>query len=121
MHVKVPMEYISGAANYLDKYGPDEKYDVMKYIDKIGCPVLAIAGTEEVARRFGFDGLPEGFQRAQRTKPNLTYLSVPGGDHLYTDKQEWVLQQVLDWLRGLAGAGQGDQTADTRQTARSGS
>ena len=99
IRVKVPMEYMSGAATYLDKYGPEEKYDVIRHLPKIRCPVLAISGTEEVALRFGFDGLPEGFERVRQTKPDLTPLSVPGGDHLYTGKQDFVLARVLDWLK----------------------
>jgi len=102
IRVKVPMEYVSGAANYLDKYGPDERYNVMRYIRKITCPVLALTGTVEVERRFAFDGLPEAFEHVRGTKPNLTHVSIPDGDHLYTGKQEFVLASVLAWLKGIA-------------------
>jgi hypothetical protein len=96
--VKVPMEYISGAANYLDKYGPDEKYNVITHAANITVPVLAITGTEEVARRFAFDGLPEAFADVHRRNPNLTPVSVSGANHLYTGRQERVLTELLGCL-----------------------
>jgi alpha-beta hydrolase superfamily lysophospholipase len=103
--VKVPMEYISGAANYLDKYGPDEKYNVMTHAANIAVPVLAITGTEEVARRFAFDGLDEAFADVHRRTPNLTPVSVPGADHLYTGRQAHVLAEVVRWLREAVAGG----------------
>lgn len=101
MWVKVPMEYASGAAAYLEKYGPEEKYNVIKNLARIRGPVLAITGTEEVARRFSFDGLPEAFADVRRGKPNLTHFSIPGGDHLYTGVQDYVLPRVVEWMEGL--------------------
>lgn len=100
MWVKVPMEYASGAANYLDKYGPEEKYNVITHIAHVTCPVLATTGTAEIERRFAFDGLPEAFAEVRKRNPNLTHVSIPDADHLYTGKQEYVLDQVLTWLRG---------------------
>lgn len=99
---KVPMEYITGAQNYLRKYGPDEKYNLFNYIEQINCPVLAFTGTAEVGGRFAFDGLPEAFERAREKKPNLTHVSIPGGDHMYTGKHDFVFDHVLGWLRDLA-------------------
>jgi hypothetical protein len=100
MWVKVPMEYVSGAANYLDKYGPEEKYNVITHIANIECPVLAITGTDEVARRFAFDGLPDAFAEVGRRKRNLVHTSVPGGDHQYSGRQDLVLSKVVEWLEG---------------------
>lgn len=105
VHVQVPMDYLTTAGAYLDQYGPAEKYNVMWLIGAIRCPVLAISGTEEVAKRFGFDGLPAGFSQIRQAKPDLTHLSVPGGDHFYTGKQEYVLERVLEWLASLSPAG----------------
>jgi pimeloyl-ACP methyl ester carboxylesterase len=101
IRAKVPMEYMSGAANYLDKYGPDERYNVMRYVGDIKTPVLAITGTIEVEKRFGFGGLPEAFAKVRESKPNLTHVSIEGGDHYYTGCQEYVLGRVLEWLREI--------------------
>jgi peptidoglycan/xylan/chitin deacetylase (PgdA/CDA1 family) len=57
------MEYLSGAANYLDKYGPDERYNVMRYVGNINVPVLAITGTVEVEKRFGLPGFRFALRR----------------------------------------------------------
>jgi hypothetical protein len=101
MWVKVPMEYVSGAAAYLDKYGPDERYNVIRNVASIHGPVLAMTGTEEVARRFAFDGLPDAFDEVRQGKANLTHLTIPGGDHLYTGVQDFVFPRVVEWMERL--------------------
>lgn len=100
--IKVPMEYITGAQNYLDKYGPEEKYNLFNYVHKIKCPVLALTGAEEVKKRFAFEGLDKAFEQTREKKPNLTHVSIPDGDHQYTGKQDYALEQVLAWLKEIA-------------------
>jgi len=101
MRVEIPMPYISGAAQYLEKYGPEERYNIERYLAKMPCPVLAFSGTEEVANRFTFEGLPEVLDEAARQKPDLTPVSIPDGDHYYSGKQELAMSHVEEWLRTL--------------------
>lgn len=97
----IPTYYVAGAACYLAKYGPDEKLNIFKYLDKIQCPVLTLTGTEEVARRFAFDDLDKEFDTFAQRMPNLHHVSIPGADHFYTGQKEFVFGAVLDWLKSL--------------------
>lgn len=97
----LPTYYVAGAACYLEKYGPDEKLNIFKYLDKIQCPVLALTGTEEVAHRFAFDDLDKEFDKFAQRMPNLRHVSIPGADHFYTGQKEFVFNAVLDWLKSL--------------------
>jgi pimeloyl-ACP methyl ester carboxylesterase len=99
LRVRIPMDYYVAAAQYLDQYGPEQRYDVFRMVDRVPCPVLVLTGTLEVAERFGFDGLPEDFAAMRARKPDLTHVSIPGGDHLYTGREETAVAAVLDWLR----------------------
>ncbi|WP_076858366.1 alpha/beta hydrolase [Bradyrhizobium mercantei] len=96
--VTVPLPYFSGAAQYLDTYGPHEKYNVLRLLENISSPALAITGTVEVEAFFPFQGLAELLDEHATRSPIFEHLSVPGGDHVYTGLREWVLNRVISWL-----------------------
>jgi pimeloyl-ACP methyl ester carboxylesterase len=103
--VEVPLPNLTGAACYVDNYGPDEKINVFRLLDRITTPVLAFSGTREIVERFGFDGLDVELSRWASRLPNLTHVSVPGADHFYAGagQKDFVLRAVLDWLGRLPG------------------
>jgi pimeloyl-ACP methyl ester carboxylesterase len=98
LHVRIPMDYLATAANYVDQYGPAERYDVFALLPRVRVPVLVLSGTAEVAQRFGFDELPEAMARLALEKADLSHRSVPEGDHLYTGQERVALDHILAWL-----------------------
>lgn len=98
--VSMPLDYLSGASQYLDSYGPQEKYNLLALLDAMDRPVpmLAITGTLEALHFFPFQGLPELLQAYAQRQPCFQHLSVPQGDHVYSGQREWVTQQVQQWL-----------------------
>ena len=38
--VKVPLPYFVCAAGFIDRYGPAERYNVLKLLDRVKCPTL---------------------------------------------------------------------------------
>jgi DNA-binding beta-propeller fold protein YncE len=40
MDVKVPMPFVITAAGYLEKYGPDERYNFLRFLASVKCPTL---------------------------------------------------------------------------------
>lgn len=96
--VTLPVPYISGASQYLDSYGPGDKYNLLRLLDAVTLPVLAITGTEEAQTLFPFIGLPALLDQRATQQPGFRHLSVPDGDHLYSGRRDLVLQQVLAWL-----------------------
>lgn len=101
LRVDIPLPNVTGAACYVENYGPDEKMNIFRFIDRITCPVLAFTGTQEVAERFGFDGLDAEMERWAARMPNLAHVSIPGADHFYVGRKDFVLARVLDWLARL--------------------
>jgi pimeloyl-ACP methyl ester carboxylesterase len=97
----VPMPYLTGAACYLAKYGPDETLNVFRFIDRITGPVLAFSGTEEVASRFAFDDLDRELDAWAKRMPNLSHVSIPGADHFYVGKKDVAFGAVMQWLERL--------------------
>lgn len=101
MHVRVPMDYLVSPEAYLDQYGPDERYNVLRLVPDIPGPVLVLTGTREVSERFGFAGLPEALAALTLEKADLQHVSIADGDHLYTGREEEALQIILRWLYDL--------------------
>lgn len=96
--VTLPTEYVCGAASYLDSYGPADRYDVVRLVEEIRCPVLVTTGTAEVASLFPFRGLAEALDEVCARNDHLTHVSVPGGDHMYTGRRDFVVDRVAGWL-----------------------
>jgi alpha-beta hydrolase superfamily lysophospholipase len=97
----LPTYYVAGAQCYLEKYGPDEKLNIFKYLDQVKSPVLALTGTEEVAHRFAFDELDKEFDKFAQRMPNLRHVSIPGAYHFYKEEKDFVFKAVLDWLKTI--------------------
>ncbi len=86
--VTVPFPLLMTAASYLDKYGPQEKYNIEQLLDGLQLPTDFIYGGHEL--QFGGvafagldDSIPELVRRADVTS-QVTVQVVPDADHLYS-------------------------------------
>jgi pimeloyl-ACP methyl ester carboxylesterase len=98
---EIPLPNLTGAACYVDNYGPDEPMNIFRLLDRVTCPLIAFTGTKEIRERYGFDGLDAELDRWAARMPNLTHVSIPDADHFYVGKKDPVLAAVLDWLARL--------------------
>ena len=101
MPVALPTPFLCSAGTYLDKYGPEERYDVIRLLEGVEVPVLVLTGEREVAEDLPFIGLPEAIGELARRRPRLTHVSIPGADHHYTGRQLLAFERVAEWLEGL--------------------
>ena len=94
---KFPFPLLITAAGYIDKYGPAERYNILKFAADLPCPALFTYGSKELASGgIAFAGLPE----ALMALPNADRRSVAvieGADHVYTGvADDW--RHDCDWL-----------------------
>ncbi len=99
LEVKLPLPYVITAAGYLEKYGPDERYNYLRFTGGLPCPVLVTLGEIEVANNMAFAGAPEELARLAVRNPRLRTEVVPGADHFYTGVREALVGCVESWLR----------------------
>ena len=92
-----PLKSFAGAAAYLAKYATGTTYDVFAHLPAIPCPVLGLCGSEELGDAT-FNDAPAEFAAAQRTKPDVTFVLIPGGDHHYSRAQAFVVERFLAWI-----------------------
>jgi pimeloyl-ACP methyl ester carboxylesterase len=93
----VPVRRRFAARTYLDKYGPDARYDYMAHLARITRPLLLTVGSLE-ADNVSFAGLvKEGPTFAGRWS-NVDFQMIDGADHAYTDRTSELWSAIDGWL-----------------------
>lgn len=94
-----PFPLMITAASYLDKYGPGERYNIIRFADQLPVPSLFLYGSKEVTPGNGpFAGLPEALQDLKNSRAALDVAIVSGGDHFYSGVFESLAEEILSWL-----------------------
>jgi dienelactone hydrolase len=96
LDVRLPLPFVVTAAGYVEKYGPDERYNYVRFIDRVGCPVLLTLGEVEAAQNMAFRGAAAAVAQAA---PAVKVEMVAGADHFYTGVREQLVACVESWLR----------------------
>jgi hypothetical protein len=98
MDVLYPVPILVTAETFMQKYGPEETYDILTYIPKMNIPTLILIGTEEAQTMMAFQGLPSQVAKLADELDYLTFTSIPGADHAYTHQRTEVWNIVRQWL-----------------------
>jgi alpha-beta hydrolase superfamily lysophospholipase len=93
---RLPMPFVVTAAGYVEKYGPDERYNYLGFIGRVGCPTLLTLGEVESAQNMAFRGAAEAVRAAA---PAVRVEMVAGADHFYSGVRDRLTDCVEDWLR----------------------
>jgi pimeloyl-ACP methyl ester carboxylesterase len=101
LEVKLPLPFVITAAGFVEKYGPDERYNYLKFVSAVRCPVLFTFGAVEAANNMAFRAAPEALRElpARKAAPHVEV--IPGGDHFYTGVRAELIAAVEAWLRAL--------------------
>ncbi|MBM4070604.1 MAG: alpha/beta hydrolase [Planctomycetes bacterium] len=99
MDVKVPLPFVITAAGFIEKYGPEERYNFMNFIRSIPCPALITFGGIEVANNMAFAGSPETLKTIAVRQP-LHVATILGADHGYTGVRPALWTEIETWLSG---------------------
>jgi pimeloyl-ACP methyl ester carboxylesterase len=97
MEVRIPLPFVVTAAGYVEKYGPDERYDYLKWIDKIACPTLVTFGAIEARDNMAFR---DAAAAIAGVAPSVGVVTIDGADHFYTGVREALIDRVVAWLGG---------------------
>jgi len=99
LEVTFPLPYLVTAAGYLEKYGPDERYDYLRFVGSVPCPTLMTFGSLEVENNVAFQGVPEALSELGERARQVSVVPVAGADHFYTGMREEIAARVEEWLR----------------------
>jgi alpha-beta hydrolase superfamily lysophospholipase len=96
LDVKLPLPFVITAAGFLEKYGPDERYNYLNFLARVAPPVLLTLGSREVESNMAFRGAPQAVQ--QLRLPNLELAMIDGADHFYTGVRAELVARAEPWL-----------------------
>jgi alpha/beta superfamily hydrolase len=101
IEVKWPLPIVITAAGYAEKYGPDERYNFLRFAASCRCPTLFTYGSQEVASHMAFQGLPDELTALHSRHPSIQVATVADADHFYTGKRAEVWSALEPWLRTI--------------------
>ncbi len=110
MEVKLPLPYVISAAGYVEKYGPEERYNFLRLVARVPCPTLITFGSLEVASNMAFQGVPEALQELGARQRSLHVETIAGADHFYTGVRKEAIACVEAWLRATLPASSNDSS-----------
>ncbi len=98
LDVRLPIPYVITASGYVEKYGPDERYNFLKFVGRVPCRMLVTYGGAELTN-MAFGGVPEALAPIAAEHGRLAIETVPGGDHFYSGVRPELITRVDRWLR----------------------
>mgnify|MGYP002622745683 CR=1 FL=1 len=106
IEIEFPIPYAISARGFIDKYGPQARYDVLALLPKVRCPLLMMYGAAELSGNVPFEGLPDRLEALREEHAlSLSVEVVAGADHFYSGCQPELAVRVERWLRGRLPAG----------------
>ena len=99
LEVKLPLPFVITAAGYVEKYGPDERYNYLKFLPGVPSPMLITLGGVEVENNMAFQGPPEAIAALTSRSRQLSVATIAGADHFYSGCRADLLGVVEAWLR----------------------
>jgi alpha/beta superfamily hydrolase len=96
LEVKLPLPFVVTAEGYVEKYGPEERYNYLRFVSDVSIPLLVTLGSIEVEKNMAFRAAPQALKEC---KGRLTVEAIAGADHFYTGVREVLLGRVDSWLR----------------------
>ena len=108
MDVKFPFPLLITAGGYLDKYGKQERYNILRFADKVSCPVLFTYGQRELeCSGISFAGVPEALSQLPGARESFKIVTIPDADHSYFGKYELLSKEIVNWLHERFAADKG--------------
>jgi len=95
-----PTPLLISADTYVDKYGPAERYDLLRHIAHVGCPTLITYGEKElISGNPAFAGMPAALQNSASAAADLTLATIADADHFYTGTSDALAATIQAWVR----------------------
>jgi dienelactone hydrolase len=99
LDVRLPLPYLITAAGYVEKYGPDERYNYLRFVRGVPCPLLVTFGSLEVENNMAFRGAPQELEALAAKHGRLAVEVIAGADHFYSGARQEVVGAVKAWLQ----------------------
>ena len=99
LRVGHPIPQLFSANSFLDKHGPEEKYNLINHAYKIRIPMLTLNGSQETHSRLR--NMAQDLATAAINSPNCKTLMINGGEHSLVNRTDEASKAVLEWLSSI--------------------
>lgn len=101
MSVDYPLPLITSPRSYLDKYGVDGKYDILKYVPDLCGPALFVYGSVELEHGgVPFGGMPDQITK-WRSHDSIQVTMIEDADHFYSKSGPQLAAAISKWFTQL--------------------
>jgi dipeptidyl aminopeptidase/acylaminoacyl peptidase len=101
LETRVPMERRFAARTYLDKYGPNTRYDYFQHLPNVRKPLLLTVGSLE-ADNVSFAPLVEQGPSFETRWPEISFSNIDGANHAYASRTRELWTDVASWFSRAA-------------------
>ena len=101
LEVKLPLPFLITAGGYLEKYGPEERYNYLRFAAAVPCPSLVTLGGIETTNNMAFRDAPQALEELAAKRKNLSVEMIPGADHFYTGVRDVLWSRLETRLRRM--------------------
>jgi pimeloyl-ACP methyl ester carboxylesterase len=98
LEVKLPLPLLITAGGFTEKYGPQERYNYLRFLASVACPTLITFGSVEVEKNMAFRVAPQAVAERTTARPHLTVDTIADADHFYNGRREALIACVESWL-----------------------
>jgi pimeloyl-ACP methyl ester carboxylesterase len=98
MDVIFPLPQIITAAGFIDKYGPDENYNVLRFAGEIAVPKLFTFGALELELA-AFAAMPDALAAIESPAGRLKIETIANANHQYIGCAEPLAARIVEFLR----------------------
>lgn len=99
IEAKFPFPIVITASGYVDKYGREERYNIVKFAEKVSCPAMFLYGQRELeSGGIAFAGVPEALATLSPSSGPFKIATIAGADHSYAGTYGDLSQTIVDWL-----------------------
>lgn len=98
LRIQFPFPTLMAAQAYLEKYGPENRFDWLQWTGRINLPTLIVFGELELDENPAFEGLRTELNRRLSGHPSIEWQEIPRADHFYSATVLIASERLLDWL-----------------------
>ncbi|MBS0262801.1 MAG: alpha/beta hydrolase [Planctomycetes bacterium] len=99
--VTQPLPFLATAAGYVEKYGPEDRYDYVPKLAQLPCPTLLILGGQTLQTSPAFGGLDTDIAAIAATCPNVQYQIVDGANINYAGCDHEPFLRTKNWWQTI--------------------
>jgi dipeptidyl aminopeptidase/acylaminoacyl peptidase len=101
LDARMPVQRYFSARTYLDKYGPEARYDYFRHLPNVRKPLLLTVGSLE-ADNVSFAPLVQEGPAFHDRWPRVDFRNIQGADHSYASRTAELWSDVSSWLSTAA-------------------